>query len=339
MSTKGLLLANLGTPESPDRRSVGRFLSEFLADPRVVDLPRWLWLPLLRLVIVPLRAGRSAKAYREIWTEAGSPLLILTMKLATAMQAQLGQTWRVETGMRYGKPSIASGLAALRQEGIEDVVVLPLYPQYSRTTTASVRDAVESALADMSWRPRLTFIDEYHLHPAWVAAVADSIRAFGAENGQPEKVLFSLHGIPERYVESGDPYRDQCRASVEAVAAQAGLDGGQWQLTFQSRVGREPWLQPYTDETLCEAGEAGVEYLQVVCPGFAVDCLETLEEIAMEGRSSFLDAGGQRFDYIPCLNDSPSHAAALAAVVAASPDISATAGAEVPEDTSPANPY
>ena len=313
MSRTGILLANLGTPEAPRRKEVARFLREFLSDPRVVDLPRIFWLPLLYCVIVPLRAGRSAEAYREIWWPEGSPLLVLTQRLATRLQEALNGP--VVAGMRYGQPSIRRALDELRGQDVERLVVLPLYPQYSGTTTASIADDLEQSLAAIDWQPELHFIEDYHRHRPWVRAVAERIRAYQAEHGEPQKLVFSLHGIPQRYVRQGDVYQDHCQASVEAIAAELGLDHDQWMLCFQSRVGREPWLQPYTDEVLQALPSQGVRHVQVVCPGFAVDCLETLEEIALRNAEDFVDAGGEKLDYIPALNDSEEHAAALAALV------------------------
>lgn len=315
MPVRGVLVANLGTPAAPERRAVACFLREFLSDPRVVDLPRWLWLPLLNLVVIPLRAGRSAAAYRAVWRDEGSPLLVLTERLAARLAEVLGGTVPVRVGMRYGAPSISEALAKLRDAGVTDLTVLPLYPQFSGTTTASIFDAVDAGLAQLRWQPRQSRITEYHLHPAWVRAVADSITRFRAEHGRPDRLLFSLHGIPERYVAKGDPYADQCRAGVAAIARAAGLDDGAWTLCFQSRVGREPWLQPYTDETIEALAAAGLKHLQVVCPGFAVDCLETLEEIAMQNRERFEEKGGEKLEYIPALNDSEAHALVLAAVI------------------------
>jgi ferrochelatase len=303
----GVLLANLGTPDSPERKPVGRFLKEFLSDPRVVDLPRFLWLPLLYLVIVPVRSGRSAAAYRKIWWPEGSPLLVLTQRLAEGLSKALDGGYAVEIGMRYGEPSIRSGLQKLREAGVAELVTVPLYPQFSHTTTSSIYDAVDAALEAMDWNPPHRRIMDYHVDEEWTCAIAQSIWAFREEHGAADKLLFSLHGIPERYVRQGDPYRDQCEAGVRAVVEKLGLQDDQWLLTFQSRVGREPWLQPYTDKTLEALGESGVKTVQVVCPGFAVDCLETLEEIAMENREGFEEAGGESLTYIPALNDSAEH--------------------------------
>ena len=314
---KGVLLANLGTPERPERKSVARFLREFLSDPRVVDLPRWLWLPLLNLVIIPLRSARSAAAYQSIWLPEGSPLLVLTQRLAEKLSGKVKETTTVAVGMRYGEPSIATALEELRQAGVNTLLVLPLYPQFSYTTTASIFDAVENGLKAMNWQPTVQHINDYHLQPAWVSAVAGNIRTFREEKGAAEKLLFSLHGIPQRYVKQGDPYEEQCRAGMAAIAAEAGLTPDQWLLTYQSRVGREPWLQPYTDVVLKELAAQGVRHVQVVCPGFAVDCLETLEEIAIQNREMFEKAGGERLEYIPALNDSDSHVGVVEALLSA----------------------
>jgi ferrochelatase len=318
----GILLANLGTPAAPKRRPVARFLREFLSDRRVVDLPRYLWLPLLNLVIIPLRAGRSAAAYRKIWLEEGSPLLVLTERLAARLRERLSRRLaglagpaEVVVGMRYGEPSIRRALQRLREAGVGRLVVVPLYPQYSGTTTASIYDAVDDGLRALDWRPKVLRIEQYHDHPVWVQAVADSVRAFRAQHGAAEKLIFSLHGIPQRYVRQGDPYQAQCERSVRAVADALGLGADEWLLTYQSRVGKEPWLQPYTDLTLLELAKAGVTQLQVACPGFAVDCLETLEEIAMQNREAFEEAGGKKLEYIPALNDSEAHVALMAQLV------------------------
>lgn len=301
---KGVLLVNLGTPDAPTPAAVGAYLKEFLSDPRVVDLPRWLWLPLLNLVIVPLRRYRSAEAYQEIWWPEGSPLLILSQRLAERLGEVLDGEAEVELAMRYGKPPVREGLEALRRRGVERLLVLPMYPQYSLTTTETVFDAVGVSLREMGWFPETESIRDYHDDPDWAGAVADSITEFQQTAGRPDRLLFSLHGIPQRYVRNGDPYQRQCQASVAAIASRLGLKEVEWMLTFQSRVGKEPWLQPYTDKTLEQLPGEGVRHVQIACPGFAVDCLETLEEIAMENRDRFLEAGGEKFEYIPALNDS-----------------------------------
>ena len=314
-SKTAVLLANLGTPKAPRRAAVARFLREFLSDPRVVDLPRYLWLPLLYLVIIPLRAGRSAAAYRKIWWPEGSPLLVLTQRLGKQLALKLTGKAVVEIGMRYGEPSIRKALDGFRQSGACRLVVLPLYPQFSASTTSSIYDAVEQALTAMEWQPELQRIEQYHDQPAWIEAVAASIRAYREKHGKAEKLIFSMHGLPRRFVENGDPYEDQCRQSIESIVAALGFGQDEWLLTYQSRVGREPWLQPYTDITLLELAKSGVKHVQVVCPGFAVDCLETLEEIAIQNRERFEAAGGEKLEYIPALNDSEQHADLLLELV------------------------
>jgi ferrochelatase len=307
----GILLFNLGTPDAPRRREVARYLREFLSDPRVVDLPRWLWLPLLNFLIVPLRAGRSARAYSKVWSKDGSPLLTYSRALAEQMKATAAGSAVITLGMRYGRPSIRDALAELQASGVESLTVLPLYPQFSYTTTASGYDAVDAGLEALGWNPPQQRIRDYHDHPSWVQAVAARIREYWAENGRAELLLFSMHGIPQRYVTQGDPYQCHCEESAAAIVSDLGLATEEWQLTYQSRFGREPWLQPYTDKTLQALAGDGVRHVQVVCPGFAVDCLETLEEISMENRELFQAAGGKRLDYIPALNDSVGHASAL----------------------------
>ncbi len=311
----GVLLFNLGTPEAPERSAVATYLREFLSDRRVVDLPRWLWLPLLYLVIVPLRAGRSAAAYSKVWTDEGSPLLVLSRRLLAQLQCSSGDRFRFALGMRYGKPSIRSALEELRESGAVSLTVLPMYPQFSYTTTASGYDAVDDALADMDWNPPQRRINDYHTHPAWVTAVAESIRDFWQNAGRADRLMFSMHGIPQRYADAGDPYPRHCEESVAAVVEALGIAGDEWLLTYQSRLGREPWLQPYTDKTLEALPAEGVRSVQVVCPGFAVDCLETLEEIAMENCELFKEAGGEKLQYIPALNDSAGHAKALLKII------------------------
>jgi ferrochelatase len=312
---KGVLLVNLGTPEAPTPSAVATYLAEFLSDPRVVDLPRWLWLPLLKLVIIPLRRNRSAEAYRKVWTDQGSPLMTGSVKLADKLQVFLGDEAVVNLVMRYGQPNIRSGLEALKKKGIEQLVVLPMYPQYSATTTETVFDSVTANLREMDWFPRVKSIQKYHDDPGWIAAVADSISTFQKQAGKPDKLLFSLHGIPQRYVANGDPYAAQCEQSVKDIVSMLGLENDEWMLSFQSRVGREPWLQPYTDFVLKGLAQSSIRNVQVVCPGFAVDCLETLEEIAMQNRELFLQHGGERLDYIPALNDSDAQVSVFSGLV------------------------
>jgi len=303
-----LLLVNLGTPQAPTAGAVRRYLAEFLHDHRVVQLTRWLWCPLLHFVILPLRSPKVAKKYAQIWMEGGSPLAVHTQRLAAAVQQRLPQ-WRVAHAMRYGQPAIANALEQLRRDGVQRVVVLPLYPQYSTTTTASVADAMASAAAGLEWR----MVEQYATDPGWVAAVADSIRAHRTAHGAGRHLLFSFHGLPQRLADQGDPYPQQCEASARAIAAALGLSDNEWSLSYQSRFGRERWLQPATRDALDDFAERGIDTVDVACPGFAVDCLETLEEVAMMLAARFAERGG-RLRYIPCLNDAPSHAQALAAL-------------------------
>lgn len=312
-----VLLVNLGTPAAPTAAAVRRYLSEFLMDPRVVQLPRLVWWPLLHGLVLPLRASRVARKYAEVWMPGGSPLAVHTAALTEAVQARLPGL-RVAHAMRYGAPAFADVLARLRSNGAKRVLVLPLYPQYSTTTTASVGDLVELARVQLAAvdGASIGMVADYHVHPRWVAAVAGAIRAHRERHGAGERLLFSFHGIPERLVAAGDPYARQCEASAAAIADALGLPGDAWQLTYQSRFGRERWLQPYTSDTLQALAGDGVKHVDVVCPGFAVDCLETLEEIAVENAALFREAGGEALAYIPCLNDSPAHAHALAGIAA-----------------------
>ncbi|MFT3763545.1 MAG: ferrochelatase [Pseudoxanthomonas sp.] len=303
-----LLAVNLGTPAAPTAKAVRRYLAEFLGDPRVVSLPRLLWLPLLHGLVLPLRGGRSAEKYAQVWLPEGSPLAVYTQRLAEAVRARLPH-WRVAHAMRYGEPALAPALQRLREEGVREVVVLPLYPQYSTTTTASVVDRVRELAGGL----RLRFIDDYSCDPGWIATVAASIRDWRARHGAGEHLLFSFHGLPQRVADHGDPYPQRCETSVAAIAAALGLSTGEWTLCYQSRFGRERWLEPATDATLSALAARGVRKVDVVCPGFATDCLETLEEVAMFYARGFAKLGGE-LRYIPCLNDSPAHADALAAL-------------------------
>lgn len=307
-----VVLVNLGTPDAPTREAVRRYLLEFLSDRRVVQIPPLLWQPLLRGLILPLRAGRVAGKYAEIWMQDGSPLAVFTRDLAAAVQSRLPGL-RVVHAMRYGAPALAEVLAGLRRDGMRRVLVLPLYPQYSTTTTASVADVVASAgrgEGDLALR----MVEDYHRDQGWASAVAASIRAHWQAHGRGERLLFSFHGIPQRLVDEGDPYGAQCEASTAAIAAALGLSRDEVVVAFQSRFGRERWLQPYTQQTLEALARDGVRRVDVACPGFAVDCLETLEEIALQNAEAFRAAGGESLRYIPCLNAGDAHAAALAAI-------------------------
>jgi protoporphyrin/coproporphyrin ferrochelatase len=310
----GVLLVNLGTPEAPEARALRPYLAEFLSDRRVIDYPRWRWWPILQ-VILAIRPRRSAHAYARIWTGAGSPLRVLSEALAVALQAELAGQARVALAMRYGAPAVAAKIAELQASGVRRLLVLPLYPQYSAASTGSVIDAVADTLKALRWPPELRVVNDYHDDPAHIDALARRIERWWAGHGRGDTLLLSFHGIPERYVRLGDPYADQCRATAQRLRERLGLDESQVLLSFQSRVGREQWLQPYTDATVRRLAAGGVKRLDVACPGFAVDCLETLEEIAMQNRDFFLEAGGQELRYIPALNDSPEQVASLAALV------------------------
>ncbi len=314
----GVLLANLGTPDAPTPAALRRYLAEFLWDPRVVELPRPLWWLILHGVILRIRPARSARKYQAIWTEDGSPLLAISRRQTTAVATALRQRClgpvQVALGMRYGNPSIASALAELREAGARRLLVVPLYPQYSAATVASTFDAVAAELRCWRWLPDLRLISHYHDDPAYLDALAASIRA--ARAGQPgERLLFSFHGLPKRTLLAGDPYHCECHKTARLVAERLGLQADQWAVAFQSRFGRAEWLQPYTSALLAGWAKSGVKSVDVVCPGFAADCLETLEEIALENREAFLAAGGEHYRYIPALNDAPAHIEALARLI------------------------
>ena len=316
-ASTALVLVNLGTPQAPTAQAVRRYLRQFLSDRRVVDLPRVLWWPLLNLVILPLRSARVARKYADVWMAEGSPLAVLTRRLAQAVQAQAPQL-RVADAMRYGQPDLAQVLHGLRGEGLRRIVVLPLYPQYSTTTTASVRDVVEQVQREWAAAPgapatEVRVVEQYARDPGWVDAVAESIRVHRAQHGNPAHTLFSFHGLPQRLADAGDPYPQQCRDSARAIAVALGLADDAWTLSYQSRFGRERWLEPSTSKTLADLAGKGVRRVDVVAPGFAVDCLETLEEVAKELAGEFRAKGGE-LRYIPCLNDGAEHAAALAAI-------------------------
>ena len=316
----GVLVTNLGTPDAPAPGAVRRYLAEFLADPRVIETPRWIWRLILHGVVLRIRPRRSARAYASIWTPEGAPLLVNSRAIAKALELRWaglrpGRV-RVALGMRYGRPSISDALRELRQAGASRIVVLPLYPQYSGATGGSTFDAVAAELSGWRRIPALRFIDHYHDDPGYIGALAASIENAWSERGPPDRLLFSFHGLPRRYLDAGDPYHCECRKTARLVADLLGLQPERWLVAFQSRVGREEWLRPYTDETLIEWGREGLTRVDVVCPGFSADCLETLEEIAIRGRASFVAAGGGRLRYIPALNAGQAHIEALANLLA-----------------------
>lgn len=316
---RAVLLVNLGTPSAPTASALRPWLAEFLGDERVIDIrPRWWWWLVLHGVILRLRPARSARAYRAVWLPEGSPLQVLSEKLSQAVsEALAGDTAspRVVLAMRYGQPSVADTIAQLSRDGVRKLLVLPLYPQYSATSTGSVIDAVADAMKRLRWPPEIRTINDYHTHPAWLDALADSVAAHWQTHGRGDRLLLSFHGIPERYVRLGDPYLGHCHATAVALRERLGVTEAEAPLSFQSRVGREPWLQPYTDETVRKLAGEGVRTLDVICPGFAVDCLETLEEIAIQNDGFFREAGGEHLRYVPALNASPAHAQALATLI------------------------
>lgn len=307
----GVLLTNLGTPVAPEKQALKPYLKQFLSDPRVVEVPRLLWWFILNGIILNVRPARSAEAYRTVWTERGSPLLLHTQDQSEALGLRLkeefGDRVIVDYAMRYGQPSIDNAVQALIDRGARQLLVIPLYPQYSGPTSGSTFDALAADFSKRRWLPDLQFVASYHDQPGYIAAVAQSVREHWATHGRAEKLLFSYHGEPRRYLDEGDPYHCQCHKTTRLVAKELGLGEGDYLSTFQSRFGREEWLKPYTDETLKELARDGTNSVQVVCPGFSSDCLETIEEIGEENRDYFLEAGGERYEYIPCLNASDAH--------------------------------
>ena len=315
---QGILLCNLGTPDAPRAAELRRYLKEFLSDPRVVEIPRLLWWMILNLIILRIRPRRSAKLYQSVWTEAGSPLMLYSQGQVKAVKQRLAEKYGdipVVLGMRYGNPSMAAAIKELTDQNVRDIIVLPLYPQYAGATTGSTFDAIAKTFTQLRWVPELQFINGYHKSEGYLEALCTTIKRHIEEHGQPDKFVFSYHGTPERYLKNGDPYHCFCHQTTRLVREKLGFDETQVMTTFQSRFGREPWLQPYTDNTLEQLPEDGVKHIAVICPGFSSDCLETIEEINMEGRESFMESGGEQFHYIPCLNDDPAHIDALVSIL------------------------
>ena len=319
VTTTGVLLVNTGTPTAPRAREVRQFLRPFLSDPRVVELPRLLWLPLLNGVILPLRSPRSARNYQRVWRADGSPLAVFSAQLRAALSDELQRrapaAFDVKLAYLYSSPGVAAAIDALCGSNLRRLVVLPMYPQYSGTTTAAVFDQVSKALRRRRAIPELHFVSHYFEAPLYIAALAASVREHWSAGSRSEHLLMSFHGIPERCVQRGDPYASQCRATAQRLAAQLALSPGDWSLSFQSRFGKARWLEPATDLTLAQLARAGKRTLDVICPGFAVDCLETLEEIAIGGRELFQQAGGSELHYISALNGRADHATALADLI------------------------
>jgi ferrochelatase len=311
----GVLVTNLGTPDAPKKTELKRYLKEFLSDPRVVEVPRLLWWMILNLVILNIRPKRSAKAYETVWTERGSPLMYHTQDQANALRSKLqhqyGEDIVVDFAMRYGTPSVDSVIDKMLQQGVRKLVVLPLYPQYCASTTGSTFDAVAHSFSKRRWIPELRFVTHYHDNIDYIKAMAEKIQAHWQQHGRADKLIFSYHGIPKRYLLNGDPYHCECHKTSRLIAEKLGLSDSQHFTSFQSRFGREEWLKPYTDHSLKAFPEQGIKSVQVVCPGFSADCLETIEEIGEENRDYFLEAGGERYEYIEALNADESHIMAL----------------------------
>jgi ferrochelatase len=315
----GVLVVNLGTPDSPSYFAVQRYLREFLGDRRVIDTPRLIWLPLLYGIILPFRPIRTVRNYRKVWMRGGSPLAVyserLSVKIGAVLQGRLGDGVRVALGMTYGNPSIASAIQALAEQNVKKLLVLPMYPQYCSSTTGSVFDRTSQVLERWRWLPQMRFVNDYFDDPGYIEALTASIENHWAKAGERSHLLFSYHGIPAVYVKEGDPYQTQANTTTRLVVDRLGLAPEDYSHCYQSRFGSVVWLQPYTEDTLKELAKRGLRKLTVVSPSFAVDCLETLEEVAMEYRDKFLELGGDELSLVPALNDDDRHAAVLAAII------------------------
>lgn len=311
----GVLLANLGTPDEPSTPALRRYLAQFLSDPRVIEVPRIIWKAILHGVILRVRPKKSAALYKSVWTSEGSPLLAISKQQRAAIQEQLGDGYSVKLGMRYGNPSIADALRELQVEGVRKIIVLPLYPQYAGPTTGSTFDALAAELTQWRWVPELHFINNYCDHPLYIEALANSVQEAIGQHGLPQKIIFSYHGMPKRYLTAGDPYFCLCQKTTRLIQEKLQLDKNICITSFQSRFGREEWLKPYTDETLENLPKEGVKNVMILSPAFSADCLETLEELAVENRQVFLSAGGEKYEYIAALNARADHILALAKLI------------------------
>lgn len=303
----GVLLANLGTPDAPTASALRRYLNQFLSDQRVIEVPRLLWKIILHGIILRTRPARSAKLYESVWTEQGSPLLVISREQQAALQKRMGENVKVALGMRYGNPSIASSLQELRDAGCRKIIVLPLYPQYAGATTGSTFDAVADELKAWRWVPELHFLNDYCDHPNYIQALTNSVKEAIAEKGLPERIVFSYHGMPKSYLDKGDPYYCFCKKTTRLVQEALALDKDICVTSFQSRFGKAEWLKPYTDETLESLAQSGIKNIMIISPAFSADCLETLEELAVENRDIFLSNGGEHYHYIPALNVRDDH--------------------------------
>ena len=314
----GVLLSNLGTPDKPQRKELRVYLKEFLSDPRVIETPKLIWQVILNGIILNTRPQKSAKNYQKVWTDEGSPLLVILNKQKKLTQDLLRKEnleLEFAVGMRYGNPSIEKGLEELREKNCNKIIVLPMYPHYCAATTGSTFDAVTNTMQKWRWVPSLRFISTYHDHPDYIKALANSIQKHWDKNGKPDKILFSYHGIPKKYFTKGDPYHCLCSKTTRLVREQMGLSDEIAMTTFQSRFGPQEWLQPYTDKTVEKLAKDKVEHLQIVAPGFSADCLETIEELDGENREIFEEHGGKKFSYIPCLNDESDHINLIGALI------------------------
>ncbi len=314
----GVLLVNLGSPDKPDAPSIRRFLREFLSDHRVIEIPKPIWQIILNFFILPFRPRKLVPLYQAIWTDTGSPLVAIAQKQKQQLEACFKKDNSdicFALAMRYGKPDIKSALKQLTRQNARKILVFPTYAQYSGTTTASIFDAVTKELQQWRWVPELRFINQYHDNEAYIQALADSVKEHWQNRGQAEKLLMSFHGLPKFCLDKGDPYFCQCHKTARLLAEKLGLNDQQWQITFQSRFGKAEWLKPYTSASLEQLAQQGTLSVDVICPGFAIDCLETLEEIAVENRDVFINAGGKEYHYIPALNDSEAHINVLASLI------------------------
>ena len=308
--TVGILITNLGTPDAPEKKELKVYLNQFLSDPRVIELPKILWQILLKLVILQIRPAKSAEAYKKIWTKDGSPLLDISKRQLDKIKSSLSVLYPnmiFEVGMRYGNPSIPNALNNLQKQNVRKLLVFPMYPQYCAATTGSTFDEVTNTLQKWRWIPELRFINQYYEDEKYIQALTNSIKSFWDKYSKPQKIIFSFHGIPKRYLLNGDPYHCFCLKTTRLVKENMGLNDDEIMTTFQSRFGKAEWLQPYTSETLKELPKRGIKDVHIISPGFSSDCLETLEELEEENREYFMESGGEKYKYIPCLNDDDEH--------------------------------